>query len=103
MRGAALCWKVAFLSKGFSLGMTVLAQAAEPSGQVPKKAPTPSDYWSGLYVGAHLGHAWGRADVTASEVGGGVTTSGTFSVHNPYDAFSGTGSYFGGLQAGYNK
>jgi outer membrane putative beta-barrel porin/alpha-amylase len=64
--------KVAFSSKVFSLDMTALALAAEPSGQVPKKAPAPSDYWSGLNVGAHLGHAWGRADVSASEVGGGV-------------------------------
>jgi hypothetical protein len=71
MQGVALRKQVAFLSKGFSLTMTALAQAAEPSGQVPKKAPAPSDYWSGYYVGAHLGHAWGRADVSVSELGGG--------------------------------
>ena len=103
MWGAVSRGKVAFLSKGFGLSMTALAQAAEPSGQVPKKAPAPLDYWNGFYVGAHLGHAWGRADVSASEVGGGVPTSGTLSVHNSYDAFAGTGSYFSGLQAGYNK
>jgi len=103
MQGAVLRSKVALLSKGFSLSMTALAQAAEPSGQVPKKAAAPSDYWSGFYVGAHLGHAWGRAGVIASEVGASVPNSGTLSVHNPYDAFTGTGSYFGGLQAGYNR
>ena len=95
--------KVAFLSKGFSLSMTALAQAAEPSGQVPKKVPAPSDYWSGFYVGAHLGHAWGQADVIASDVGGGPPAPGRLNLHNPYDAFSGSGSYFGGLQAGHNK
>src|SRR5262245_40954474 len=103
MWGAVLRRKVALLSKGFGLSMTALAQAAEPSGQVPKKAPPVSDSWSGFYVGAHLGHAWGRADVIASDIGGGIPAAGTFSVHNPYDAFTGTGSYFGGLQAGYNK
>src|SRR5262245_2470803 len=98
MRGVALRKQVAFLSKGFSLTMTALAQAAEPSGQVPKKAPGPSDYWSGYYVGAHFGHAWGQANVTAWEVGSGIPAASSLNLHNGHDGFAGTGSYFSGLQ-----
>jgi len=101
--GVVLPRRVAFLSTGFGLTMTALAQAAEPSGQVPKKAPVLSDDWSGFYVGAHLGQAWGRAKVTAWEVGSSIPAAGSLNLHNGHDGFAGTGSYFGGLAAGYNK
>jgi high affinity Mn2+ porin len=94
--------RIALLSTGFSLGITALAQAAEPSSPIPTKAPAFSD-WSGFYVGAQLGAAWGRSHVTASELGNGLSAVGTLNIHSFYDAFAGTGSYFSGLQAGYNK
>ena len=69
---------IAFLSTGLSLTLSALAQAAEPSGHVPTKAPpTAFSDWSGFYTGAHLGEAWGRGQVTAWEVGGGVAAVGT--------------------------
>jgi len=87
----------ALLAQGF--GLTLPAQAAEPSGPMPTKAPD----WSGFYVGAHLGEAWGWSRVTAWEAGAGTSASGTLNVHSFYDVFAGTGSYFSGLHAGYNK
>jgi high affinity Mn2+ porin len=91
---------VALSAQGFSLTMTLPVQAAEPSGQMPTKAPAD---WSGFYVGAHLGEAWGRSHVTAWDAGAGTSAIGTLNVHSFYDAFGGTGSYFSGLHAGYNK
>jgi high affinity Mn2+ porin len=41
--------------------------------------------------------------VTAWEVGSGIPTAGALNLHNGHDGFAGTGSYFSGLQAGYNK
>ena len=57
--------------------------------------------WTGFYVGGHLGDAWGRSDWSAR--GPGATTlNGSLGFNLPYDAFKGTGSYFSGLQVGYN-
>jgi high affinity Mn2+ porin len=56
--------------------------------------------WSGYYLGGHLGYAGGASNWTAqapSEI-----VQGSFEFARPYDVFKGTGSYFGGLQAGYN-
>src|ERR1700733_7433438 len=47
--------------------------------------------WTGPYVGAHLGYAWGDASVT--DISGGVTPG-------PFD-YSPNG-IFGGATAGYN-
>jgi len=70
------------------------------AAELPVKAPPPSipfAYdWSGLYVGAHYGDAWGTSNWTTPGA------AGSFSVHQPYDAFSDTGSRFAGVQAGYN-
>lgn len=61
----------------------------------------PPHAWTGVYLGGHIGYAWGQSDWTA--VGNGQSASGTFSVYQPFDLAAGTGSYFSGLQVGYNK
>src|SRR5262245_41031457 len=69
---------------------------------MPVKAPpsaTPQFDWSGYYGGAHLGYAAGQSNWTAT---GGTPLAGTFNFFSPYEAFKGTGSYFGGVQLGYN-
>lgn len=72
------------------------ADAAELPVKAPP-APATSDYnWTGPYVGAHYGDAWGTSNWSAPGV------AGSFSVFQPYDPFSDTGSRFVGLQAGYN-
>jgi high affinity Mn2+ porin len=81
------------------------ARAADSSDNLPLKAPAvPQDNgWSGFYVGGQGGYAAGLSDWSAKQAGAAwPTLSGTVEFFNPFDAFKGTGSYFLGLQAGYN-
>ena len=78
--------------------------AADPSTTTSRKAAPvsyglPSAYdWSGFYVGAHLGYAWGRSNWFEAP----DFISDSFSLSKPIDAFQNTGSFFAGLQAGYD-
>src|SRR5262245_56698886 len=56
--------------------------------------------WDGGYIGGNLGYGAGRSDWTVASPNG--TQTGTFEFWRGFDAFKGTGSYFAGLQAGYN-
>jgi high affinity Mn2+ porin len=63
------------------------------------KAPVPQLYdWTGPYLGAHLGYAWGSSNWSEQPDG----LSDTLNMFQRYDAFAGTGSWFGGFQAGYD-
>jgi high affinity Mn2+ porin len=78
------------------------AKAADISAALPTKAlpalvPSAFD-WTGFYAGAHLGYAWGSSDWAASP--GPI---GLLDLFQSFDAFKGTGSYFEGIQAGYNN
>ncbi|MDE2603349.1 MAG: outer membrane beta-barrel protein, partial [Bradyrhizobium sp.] len=90
---------------GVGLVMLTLANAAG-AADLPLTAPAVPDAvfnWTGFYVGGHFGYAAGRADWSATDVGtAGRASSGSFDLFNAYDASKGTGSYFAGLQAGYN-
>ena len=89
-----------------ALALAERAEADERPIVAPLKAPPvaakphekPHD-WSGLYVGGHLGAAWGRSNWSGA---GGVPLGGSFDLAQGFNAFKGTGSYFAGLQAGYN-
>jgi high affinity Mn2+ porin len=74
--------------------------AADLSRALPTKAPPPvtstSDDWTGFYAGAHLGYAWGTSDWSTPGA------SGSLDLAQPIDAFAETGSFFAGVQAGYN-
>jgi high affinity Mn2+ porin len=66
-------------------------------------APSPAYDWSGFYAGGHLGVAWGNSNWTATTTGALTPSiSGSLSLFQPIDTFSETGSFFTGLQAGYN-
>src|SRR5580700_4207620 len=67
---------------------------------IPYAGPA-TDHWNGFYAGGHLGYAWGSSNWTASSLGA-PSVSGSFSLAQPIDVFSNTGSFFEGLQAGYN-
>jgi high affinity Mn2+ porin len=58
--------------------------------------------WTGAFVGGHFGAAWGQSDWTANGSAGLLSSSGSLGLGNPFDFSAGTGSYFQGLQAGYN-
>ena len=69
----------------------------------PAVNTAPSQNWTGLYIGGDLGDAWGRSEWTAHETGAGAPPlNGSFDFYQPFDFAKGTGSYFIGLQAGYN-
>src|SRR5689334_7783437 len=78
--------------------------AADLRPLMPVKAPKAfaSDDWSGWHVGGHFGLGWGRSDWAANSIGGGVPLAGSLDLFQPFDASAGTGSYYGGLQAGYD-
>ena len=95
------------LVAGVSL-IALAGRAAADDIMVTKAAPisssaTPAYDWSGLYAGGHLGYAWGSSNWTASTPAApALSTSGSIDLFQPFDAFKDTGSFFEGLQAGYN-
>ena len=59
--------------------------------------------WSGFYLGGHMGYAWGRSNFTATSIGPVAPPfAGSLDFSALPSGWTGTGSYFGGLQAGYN-
>jgi high affinity Mn2+ porin len=72
---------------------------AMPLKTLAVPAPLP---WTGFYFGSHFGYAAGNSSWTATEVAPTPALSGAFDLFQSYDPFKGTGSYFVGLQAGYN-
>src|SRR5271169_4115687 len=95
----------------FCLGVALMllsadsAQAADPLGQSPPRALTKEqigDDWTGFYVGAHLGYGTGHSNWSATQPGGAPNLTGSLDFFQTFDAFTQAGSYFGGLQAGYN-
>jgi high affinity Mn2+ porin len=77
-------------------------RSASADNIVVTKAPpiqytVPSTYdWTGFYAGGHLGVAWGSSNWS----GPGVSDS--TNLFQPIDSFNEAGSFFEGLQAGYN-
>src|SRR5262245_36188658 len=61
----------------------------------------PAYNWNGFYAGGQMGYTWGTSNWTASSPGA-PDVSGSFSLAQRIDPFSQTGSFFAGLQAGYN-
>jgi high affinity Mn2+ porin len=59
--------------------------------------------WTGFYIGGHFGYATGYSRWSATEPGmPGPVLAGSLDLFKAYDGFKGTGSYYLGLQAGYN-
>jgi high affinity Mn2+ porin len=82
------------------------ALAPALAADMPLKAPAASSPfdWTGFYVGGHFGYAAGTSNWTETPVGTpGPSVSGSLDLFQPFNAFTGTGSYFAGLQAGYNR
>jgi opacity protein-like surface antigen len=57
----------------------------------------PAYEWNGFYAGGHMGAAWGQSNWS-----GGLGVSGTTNLFAPIDTFDEGGSWFVGLQGGYN-
>jgi high affinity Mn2+ porin len=92
-----------------SVGALIAVASAErakaddnPRAKAPASAsPGPAYNWNGFYAGGQLGYAWGRSNWTASSPEA-PNISGSFGLGQPVDIFSESGSFFAGLQAGYN-
>ena len=68
---------------------------------IPYSAPSSAYDWRGFYAGGHVGYAWGNSNWTATTPGA-ANVSGSLDLFQPFDAFKETGSFFAGLQGGYD-
>ena len=90
---ARVTWTAAFLA-------AAPAMAAEVPMPVkaPRQVPVVQAYdWTGLYVGGHTGYAGGRSNWSSPP-----DLSSSLGLFQSSDIFTGSGSYFGGLQIGYD-
>ena len=74
---------------------TLAASAARAADAAPTAAP-PLLAWDGFYVGGHMGYAGGRSNWSGPDI------SGSSGLAKPIDTFTEAGSFFAGLQGGYN-
>jgi high affinity Mn2+ porin len=74
------------------------AVAADLRALMPVKAPRPAPAydWTGFYAGGHIGLAWGNSDWNSSP------NSGSLNLFQGLDAFEESGSFFEGIQVGYD-
>jgi high affinity Mn2+ porin len=80
--------------------VVIFGESAKADDAIVTKAPppsAPSAYdWTGFYLGGHLGYAWGNSNWSTPGA------AGSLSLAQPVDTFNEAGSWFTGLQAGYN-
>jgi high affinity Mn2+ porin len=98
----------AYLSGAVALAAVTLhgpAAGADMPTKIPgatPQSPSPFD-WTGFYFGGHLGYATGRSSFVAMTTGPSTPPlSGSVDMFNSFDAFKGSGSFFEGVQGGYN-
>jgi high affinity Mn2+ porin len=97
VRSEAKLWLAAAAIVVASAGSAVADDTmATKAPAIPYTGPS-AYHWNGFYAGGGLGYAWGISNWTA-----GPGISGSFNLAQPLDIFSETGSFFAGLQAGYN-
>jgi high affinity Mn2+ porin len=89
---------------GMTLAALVRSAGAADVPMAVKTPPPPAAYdWTGYYIGAHIGYAAGSSEWSATSTGAmAPAVTGSLDLYNSYDSFKGTGSYFDGLQGGYN-
>jgi high affinity Mn2+ porin len=86
-----------------ALALAALIGNARAADLPVKAPPAATDYdWTGVYVGGHVGLATGNSHWSLAPDGGGAPATGSFSLYQSPNAFSEGGSWFEGLQAGYN-
>lgn len=65
--------------------------------------PAPFYAWNGFYVGGHIGYAWGTSNWTMSPAAGPAgSASGSLDFSRGFNSWNEGGSWFEGLQLGYN-
>jgi len=76
------------------------------AADMPLKAPAaPLAFdWTGFYLGGHFGYAAGTSNWTENPIATpGPSVSGSLNLFQPFNPFDESGSYFAGVQAGYNR
>jgi high affinity Mn2+ porin len=88
----------------FTVTDCLAADIAVTNSMPLKASPVSQSYdWSGLYVGGHIGYADGRSNWTANPNQAGLSaSSGSLNLFLPLDNFAEAGSFFEGVQVGYN-
>jgi high affinity Mn2+ porin len=94
-------WRQAFGGASVAILFTGAATAADLAYKAPPTPPSAAYDWTGFYVGGHMGYASGNSNWTAAS-GGAVIDRGSLNLLQSYDGFNQGGSWFDGLQAGYN-
>jgi high affinity Mn2+ porin len=88
-------------------GMTSVAARAGTDGTDASASAArdqPAVDWNGWFFGAQLGDASGRSNWKATGITPAASaSSGSFSLSQPVDLFNQSGSFFGGLHAGYDR
>jgi high affinity Mn2+ porin len=92
-------WRKAFGGASVAILLTASGAAA---ADLAYKAPAASALydWTGFYIGAHTGYAWGNSNWTTTGAVG--TDKGSLSLAQGYDGSNQGGSWFNGVQLGYN-
>ncbi|MGA7806951.1 carbohydrate porin [Bradyrhizobium sp.] len=91
------CSAASILILSFAAGPKTSAAADLPLKAPPAQASSAYD-WSGAYIGGHLGYVSGN-----SNWNDGPGVAGSLDLTQPIDVFTEGGSFFAGLQAGYDK
>src|SRR5271167_4562269 len=80
-----------------ALAALVAAFAPAKAADLTPVAPaTPSSMWDGYYFGGHLGQGWANSNWSTPGA------SGSINMQQTLDTFSESGSFFTGIQGGYN-
>ncbi len=98
-------WRQAFGGASVAILFTGAAAAADLQYKAPAALPSAESAaydWTGFYFGVHGGYAWGNSNWTVSS-GGSVIDKGSLSLAQGYDANNQGGSWFNGLQIGYDR
>jgi high affinity Mn2+ porin len=96
-------WRQTFGGASLAILLTgSSAVAADLAYKAPPASPPALYDWTGYYFGEHTGYAWGNSNWTAS-AGGAVIDRGSLNLSQGYDANNQGGSWFNGLQIGYNR
>jgi high affinity Mn2+ porin len=101
----AVCRGLMALAAAMMAWAVAPACGADLALPMPLKAPAYPTYdWTGWYFGGHVGYATGYSHWAATEaLMSNPTLNGSLFFYQPYNGFNGVGSYFAGLQTGYNQ
>ena len=97
-------WRIRICAVTGASLLTSGAVFAADLGLKDAPVPTPAAYdWTGFYAGTHLGYAFGDSNWAATDWATGAPIgSGSLSFTQHLDTFRESGSFFGGIQTGYN-